>query len=402
MAEGHGARRYGNPGPGHAGSFLSASVWGSGLVAQLNSLPLTSFRHRRTGWWAGLVTLVAIGVSVGLIFRMCPRLEAVRSCSGLCLFWVASLFRRAVRHDETDADRRSEGEHARNTGRRDGNSEENHRRASAIALRHGASQRGHGDWRPTLQDVGAEISADGSTSAADLTIKCAADGSRSGLKAGSGFIAAGTRTATGQSSTNSPPPRLMRWRWSLSRVLTALNRWTRFHHKRTSRLSLCHRRRSALRRVPDDFHSIPFHSIPFHSIPFLVRVIAVEDEEFKQVETTAGYAKPDERRMPNRSKPRSSQTHRQKRDIVILTALIPRPARAELLVAAQAKSMRPGSVIIVLRLRRAAIARSRSRTRRSWRREDHGLYEPCAGGRLFALREEHPSPVACSRTKVKP
>ena len=49
--------------------FLSASVWGSGLVAQLVALLTLGFAIGM-GWWAGLVALVAIGVGVGLIFRM--------------------------------------------------------------------------------------------------------------------------------------------------------------------------------------------------------------------------------------------------------------------------------------------------------------------------------------------
>ena len=49
--------------------FLSASVWGSGLVVQLVALLTLGFAIGM-GWWAGLAALVAIGVGVGLIFRM--------------------------------------------------------------------------------------------------------------------------------------------------------------------------------------------------------------------------------------------------------------------------------------------------------------------------------------------
>ncbi len=77
------------------------------------------------------------------------------------------------------------------------------------------------------------------------------------------------------------------------------------------------------------------------------KFVAVEDEEFKQAETAAGYAKP----MSAEYQVKQAQLvteHIAKQDIVITTALIPGRAAPVLVTEAQAKSMRPGSVIIDL------------------------------------------------------
>jgi NAD(P) transhydrogenase subunit alpha len=77
------------------------------------------------------------------------------------------------------------------------------------------------------------------------------------------------------------------------------------------------------------------------------KFVAVEDEEFKQAETTAGYAKP----MSAEYQAKQAQLvteHIAKQDIVITTALIPGRAAPVLVTESQAKSMRPGSVIIDL------------------------------------------------------
>jgi NAD(P) transhydrogenase subunit alpha len=77
------------------------------------------------------------------------------------------------------------------------------------------------------------------------------------------------------------------------------------------------------------------------------KFVAVEDEEFKQAETTAGYAKPMSAEYQAKQAALVTE-HIAKQDIVITTALIPgRPAPC-LVTEAQAKSMRPGSVIIDL------------------------------------------------------
>ncbi|MBY0568553.1 MAG: Re/Si-specific NAD(P)(+) transhydrogenase subunit alpha [Hyphomonadaceae bacterium] len=77
------------------------------------------------------------------------------------------------------------------------------------------------------------------------------------------------------------------------------------------------------------------------------KFVAVEDEEFKQAETTAGYAKP--MSAEYQAKQAALVTdHIAKQDIVITTALIPGRPAPVLVTEAQAKSMRPGSVIIDL------------------------------------------------------
>ncbi|MCE7887246.1 MAG: Re/Si-specific NAD(P)(+) transhydrogenase subunit alpha [Alphaproteobacteria bacterium PRO2] len=75
--------------------------------------------------------------------------------------------------------------------------------------------------------------------------------------------------------------------------------------------------------------------------------IAVEDDEFKQAETTAGYAKP---MSPEYQEKQQAlvEEHIQKQDIVITTALIPGRPAPKLITASMVKSMKPGSVIVDL------------------------------------------------------
>ncbi len=75
--------------------------------------------------------------------------------------------------------------------------------------------------------------------------------------------------------------------------------------------------------------------------------VAVEDEEFKQAETTAGYAKP---MSPEYQKKQQTlvEEHIQKQDIVITTALIPGRPAPKLITESMVKSMKPGSVIVDL------------------------------------------------------
>jgi NAD(P) transhydrogenase subunit alpha len=75
--------------------------------------------------------------------------------------------------------------------------------------------------------------------------------------------------------------------------------------------------------------------------------IAVEDEEFKQAETTAGYAKP---MSPEYQKKQQAlvEEHITKQDIVITTALIPGRPAPKLITDSMVKSMKPGSVIVDL------------------------------------------------------
>ncbi len=77
------------------------------------------------------------------------------------------------------------------------------------------------------------------------------------------------------------------------------------------------------------------------------KFIAVEDEEFKQAETAAGYAK----EMSAEYKAKQAEltaSHIASQDIVITTALIPGRPAPVLITAAMVESMRPGSVIVDL------------------------------------------------------
>ena len=77
------------------------------------------------------------------------------------------------------------------------------------------------------------------------------------------------------------------------------------------------------------------------------KFIAVEDEEFKQAETSGGYAK--EMSAEYKAKQAALVTaHIAKQDIVITTALIPGRAAPILVTRDQVASMKPGSVLIDL------------------------------------------------------
>jgi len=77
------------------------------------------------------------------------------------------------------------------------------------------------------------------------------------------------------------------------------------------------------------------------------KFIAVEDEEFKQAETAAGYAKPMSAEYQKKQAALVAE-HIAKQDIVITTALIPGRPAPVLVTEAMAKAMRPGGVIIDL------------------------------------------------------
>jgi H+-translocating NAD(P) transhydrogenase subunit alpha len=81
------------------------------------------------------------------------------------------------------------------------------------------------------------------------------------------------------------------------------------------------------------------------------KFVAVEDEEFKQAETAAGYAK----EMSAAYKAKQAALiaeHISSQDIVITTALIPGRPAPVLISTAMVESMRPGSVIIDLAVER--------------------------------------------------
>jgi H+-translocating NAD(P) transhydrogenase subunit alpha len=81
------------------------------------------------------------------------------------------------------------------------------------------------------------------------------------------------------------------------------------------------------------------------------KFVAVEDEEFKAAETTAGYAK--EMSAEYQAKQAALVTeHIKKQDIVITTALIPGRPAPKLVSAEQRASMKPGSVLVDLAVER--------------------------------------------------
>lgn len=81
------------------------------------------------------------------------------------------------------------------------------------------------------------------------------------------------------------------------------------------------------------------------------KFIAVEDEEFKQAETAAGYAKPMSAEYQAKQAALVAE-HIKKQDMVITTALIPGRPAPKLVSAAMVASMKPGSVIVDLAVER--------------------------------------------------
>jgi NAD(P) transhydrogenase subunit alpha len=77
------------------------------------------------------------------------------------------------------------------------------------------------------------------------------------------------------------------------------------------------------------------------------KFVAVEDEEFKQAQTAAGYAKP----MSAEYQAKQAElvaSHIKNQDLVITTALIPGRPAPRLITRAMVESMKPGAVIVDL------------------------------------------------------
>ena len=81
------------------------------------------------------------------------------------------------------------------------------------------------------------------------------------------------------------------------------------------------------------------------------KFIAVEDAEFKQAETAAGYAKEMSKEYQAKQATLVAE-HIKKQDMVITTALIPGRPAPRLISAQMVRSMRPGSVIVDLAVER--------------------------------------------------
>ena len=81
------------------------------------------------------------------------------------------------------------------------------------------------------------------------------------------------------------------------------------------------------------------------------KFLAVEDEEFKNAQTAAGYAKPMSAEYQAKQAALTAE-HIKKQDIVITTALIPGRPAPKLITGEMVHSMRPGSVIVDLAVER--------------------------------------------------
>ncbi|MCU4178024.1 Re/Si-specific NAD(P)(+) transhydrogenase subunit alpha [Bosea sp. BH3] len=81
------------------------------------------------------------------------------------------------------------------------------------------------------------------------------------------------------------------------------------------------------------------------------KFLAVEDEEFKQAQTSGGYAKEMSKEYQAKQAELTA-SHIAKQDIVITTALIPGRPAPKLISAAMVESMKPGSVIVDLAVER--------------------------------------------------
>ena len=81
------------------------------------------------------------------------------------------------------------------------------------------------------------------------------------------------------------------------------------------------------------------------------KFIAVEDDEFKQAETAAGYAKEMSKEYQAKQAAFVAD-HIKKQDIVVTTALIPGRPAPRLISKEMAASMRPGSIIVDLAVER--------------------------------------------------
>ena len=81
------------------------------------------------------------------------------------------------------------------------------------------------------------------------------------------------------------------------------------------------------------------------------KFVAVEDEEFKQAETSGGYAKEMSKEYQAKQAALTAE-HIKKQDVVITTALIPGRPAPRLVNLDMVKSMKPGSVLVDLAVER--------------------------------------------------
>jgi len=81
------------------------------------------------------------------------------------------------------------------------------------------------------------------------------------------------------------------------------------------------------------------------------KFLAVEDDEFKNAQTTGGYAKEMSKEYQAKQAALTAE-HIKKQDVIITTALIPGRPAPRLVTAEMVKSMRPGSVLVDLAIER--------------------------------------------------
>ena len=88
MAEAHGGQDLGGMDIADQSAtfsgFLATSLWSSALIAQTVALCTLAFAIG-AGWWAGLAAWVAIGLVVGLLFKMSGAWWATLIASTLVL-----------------------------------------------------------------------------------------------------------------------------------------------------------------------------------------------------------------------------------------------------------------------------------------------------------------------------
>lgn len=236
------------------------------------------------------------------------------------------------------------------------------------------------------KDVGAEISADGGASAADLTIKVRrpTDSEIGSLKAGSGFISLlepyGDRAIIDKLAAAKVDALAMEFvpRISRAQSMDALSSQANLAGYRSVIEGAALYGRAfpmmmtaagtvaaakvfvmgvgvaglqaiaTARRLGAVVSATDVRPATKEQVASLGgKFVAVEDEEFKQAETTAGYAKPMSAEYQAKQAALVTE-HIAKQDIVITTALIPGRPAPRLITTAMVETMKPGSVIVDL------------------------------------------------------
>ena len=128
------------------------------------------------------------------------------------------------------------------------------------------------------------------------------------------------------------------------------------------------------------------------------KFIAVEDEEFKQAQTAAGYAKAMSAEYQEKQAALVAE-HIKKQDIVITTALIPGRPAPRLVTRAMVETMKPGSVIVDLAAERGGNCEltEPGEIVEHERRDASSARSTCRRGRRSTPRPLCPQPVRLPR-----